>query len=202
MKTSSILLKLKEYDNKLANIETNKNDISSNLERIAINENNIITNSDNIDTNKNNIKTNSDNIDTNKNNITSNLKDISRLQNDYNKIIQGDDYFILKNIHLLELDFVKNIMLELNDESVIYETEIDSVFKENDYLQLNETIYYQFENVKLSLHLIKEHYIFKNENNEIIYDFEYNVSSRGSIVNNSYIFKDKNLLKLIKICLN
>ena len=63
---------------------------------------------------------------------------------------------------------------------------------------MNETIYYQFENVKLSLHLVKEHYIFKNENNEIIYDFEYNVSSRGSVIDNSYIFKNNKFVKIEK----
>ena len=107
----------------------------------------------------------------------------------------------MKDIHIIDLKSDTEITID-KDEFLVYETKIDSVFKENDFLQINETMYYQFENVKLSLHLMKEHYISKNENDKIIYDFEYNVSSRGSIINNSYIFKNKNFLKLIKIHLN
>ena len=101
---SSILLKLKGYDEKLSDlskignnennilsnlgkidtnknissnlgkIDTNKNNISSNLGKIDTNENDIATTLGNIDTNKDNIASNLGKIDTNKNNITSNLE--------------------------------------------------------------------------------------------------------------------------------
>ena len=58
---------------------------------------------------------------------------------------------------------------------------------------MNETIYYQFDDVRKDLHLIKEHYIILDENDNIIYDFYYDVSSRGSRAQNANIFKDKNL---------
>ena len=57
---SSILLKLKEYDEKL-----------SDLTNIGNNENNISSSLGKIDTNKNNIKSNLEKIYLNKNNITS-----------------------------------------------------------------------------------------------------------------------------------
>ena len=41
---SSILLKLKGYDNDLEKIDTNENNISSNLSKISDNENNISSN--------------------------------------------------------------------------------------------------------------------------------------------------------------
>ena len=47
MQISSILLKLKGYDNKLSNlgnIDTNENNISSNLSKIGDNENDISSN--------------------------------------------------------------------------------------------------------------------------------------------------------------
>ena len=59
---SGILLKLKEYDEKL-----------SDLSKIGDNKNNISSNLGKIDTNKNNISSNLGKIDTNKNNISSNL---------------------------------------------------------------------------------------------------------------------------------
>ena len=60
---SSILLKLKEYDEKISDIS-----------KIGNNENNISSNSGKIDTNKNNISSNSGKIDANKYDISSNLK--------------------------------------------------------------------------------------------------------------------------------
>ena len=44
MQISSILLKLKEYDDDLSKIDTNKSNISSNLEKINDNENFISNN--------------------------------------------------------------------------------------------------------------------------------------------------------------
>ena len=63
MQISSILLKLKGYDDKLGE-----------LSKINDNENNIITNSGLISTNKKYISTNSKQISTNKNDISTNLK--------------------------------------------------------------------------------------------------------------------------------
>ena len=143
----------------------------------------------------NDISSNSTTISTNASNISSNLEKINNISDI--KIEKGEDHYIVKNIHIIDLKNDKDITINQN-EFIIHQTEINSTFKKDDYLQLNETIYYLFENVKLSLHLIKEHYIFKNENDEIIYDFEYNVSSRGSVINNSYIFKNKKFVKIEK----
>ena len=59
---SSILLKIKGYDEKLGN-----------LGKIGNNENNISSNLGKIDTNKTNISSNLEKIDTNKTNISSNF---------------------------------------------------------------------------------------------------------------------------------
>ena len=63
MQISSILLKLKGYDEKL-----------SDLSKIGNNENNISSNLGKIDTNKCDISSNLGKIDTNKSDISSNLK--------------------------------------------------------------------------------------------------------------------------------
>ena len=44
LQISSILLKLKEYDEKINGIDTNESTISSDLEKIGTNENNISSN--------------------------------------------------------------------------------------------------------------------------------------------------------------
>ena len=70
MQISSILLKLKKYDNE---IDTNETNISTNLSKIDTNETNISTNLSKIDTNETNISTNLSKIDDNETNISTNL---------------------------------------------------------------------------------------------------------------------------------
>ena len=65
MQISSILLKLKGYDNKLSNLEKigdYENNISSNSEQISANTESISTNSEQINTNTEFISTNSEKI--------------------------------------------------------------------------------------------------------------------------------------------
>ena len=69
MQISSILLKLKEYDNNLGKIDTNENNISSNSGLIDINTSSISSNSELISTNTGNISSNLEKL----NNIENNL---------------------------------------------------------------------------------------------------------------------------------
>ena len=85
MQISSILLKLKGYDNKLSDLEKisdNSNNISTNLGKINTNTDNISTNLGQISTNTNNISSNLGKINTNENNISTNSKQISTNKND------------------------------------------------------------------------------------------------------------------------
>ena len=127
-------------------------------------------------------------INANEKNILSNsnkIKEISDI-----KVFEGENCYILKDIHIIDLNYVKNLKIDNDKIEVLVQYEIIyHEFNINDYLQLNEYIYYDFEDVKLNLNLIKEHYIFKDENDNIIYYFEYYVSSRGSIFKNSYMLK-------------
>ena len=83
MQISSVLLKLKGYDEKLSDlskIDTNENNISSNLEKINDNENSISSDSGRINTNEGNISSNLKILNTNKNNIASNLEQITDIK--------------------------------------------------------------------------------------------------------------------------
>ena len=80
MKISSILLKLKGYDEKLdglSKITTNEGNISSNLGKITTNEGDISSNLGKITTNEGNISSNLGKITTNEGNISSNLGKIT-----------------------------------------------------------------------------------------------------------------------------
>ena len=80
MQISSILLKLKEYDNKLeglSKISDNKNDISSNLGKINNNSSTISTNFKQITTNAGNISSNLGKINTNTKSISTNTGQIN-----------------------------------------------------------------------------------------------------------------------------
>ena len=111
---SSILLKLKGYDDKkitryfinLGKITTNEGNISSNLGKITTNEGNISSNLGKITTNERNISSNLGKITTNEGNISSNLEKIDNIKE---FLISSEDFkklLILKNkyLDLIELD--------------------------------------------------------------------------------------------------
>ena len=80
---SSILLKLKEYDDKLGGLSkmgNNENNISSNLGKIDTNKTNISCNLEIINTNKSDISSNLEKITDNKTNISSNLNQINDIK--------------------------------------------------------------------------------------------------------------------------
>ena len=84
MRISSILLKLKGYDEKLGDLSkigNNGNNISSNLSKIGNNENNISSNLGKIGNNENKISSNLSKIGDNENNISSNLSKIGDNEN-------------------------------------------------------------------------------------------------------------------------
>ena len=103
MQISSILLKLKGYDDKLeglSKIGDNENNISTNSKQISTNKNDISTNLEQISTNKNNISSNLKRISTNQNNISSNLSKINDIKE---FLISPEDFkklLILKNKYL------------------------------------------------------------------------------------------------------
>ena len=74
---SSILLKLKEYDEKLSDlskIENNQQSINNNEKSLDNNKNDISNNKKSIDNNRNNISNILNSIDNNINNISNNKK--------------------------------------------------------------------------------------------------------------------------------
>ena len=105
MQISSILLKLKEYDDDLSKISTNTGAISTNSGNISTNTGAISTNSGQISTNTGAISTNTGKISTNEGNISSNLSKINNIEN--NMKISNDIYnetFVIPNISTYSRD--------------------------------------------------------------------------------------------------
>ena len=105
MQISSILLKLKGYDEKLGDLSkigNNESNISSNLGKINTNESNISSNLGRINTNESNISSNLGKIDTNESNISSNLGKINNIEE-----------FLISPENLKKILILKNKYLDL-----------------------------------------------------------------------------------------
>ena len=103
----------------LNKIGTNENAISSNLNKIGTIKNAILSNLTKIGTNESAISSSLTKIGINENAISSNSERINSISNV--KIESSDNYYISKNLHILELDFSKNIKLEQNNQFLVYE---------------------------------------------------------------------------------
>ena len=197
MQISSILLKLKGYDNKLddlskisdnennistnsGQISTNTGVISTNSEQISTNENNISTNSGRIITNKSAISTNLEQISTNENNISSNLKQISTNQNNISSnlskindikefLISPEDFKKTFNIEKQIFRFNRNTHFY-----TIFEKEIIHDFTKNSLLFIDNNIHYKYENLLNDYYRLQHQYdIYDNEGN-LIYRYLFN----------------------------
>ena len=145
MQISSILLKLKGYDDKLGELS-------------KINDNNISSNSGLISTNKNDISTNSGLISTNKNNISTNLKKID----DFTQYIlqSGKDfeekYTIEKQIFRFDKD--KHFY-------TIFEKEIEFDFTKNSLLFVKNNMYYKYDDLSNDYYRLQHEYnIYDGDN--------------------------------------
>ena len=156
MQISSILLKLKGYDEKLddlSKIDTNKNNISSNLGKIGDNKNNFSSNLGKIDTNKNNISSNLGKINNNKSNIDEMNENLSNI--DFNS----------NNKYSIENFFIYNIEIEnsykSNEDKLsfsIFKYTLEDDFKKDSILEIDCRLLYQYtnyNNIGLLQHIFK-----------------------------------------------
>ena len=142
IQTSSILLKLKGYDEKLGDLSkigNNENNISSNLSKIGNNENNISSNLSKIGNNENNISSNLSKIGNNKSNIDEINKNFANI--DFNS----------NNKYSIENFFVYNIEIEnsytLNKDKPnfsIFKYTLEDNFKYNSILEVNCNLLYDY----------------------------------------------------------
>ena len=143
MQISSILLKLKGYDEKLGDLSKigdNENNISSNLGKIDTNKNNISSNLGIINTNKNNISSNLGKIDTNKNNISFNLGKINNNKSTIDEInsnlsnidFNSNNKYSIQNLFIYNIDIENSYTLNKdNPKFSIFNYSLEDNFKSN-----------------------------------------------------------------------
>ena len=188
MQISSILLKLKGYDNDLEKIDTNENNISSNLSKIEDNETNISTNLSNIEDNETNISSNLEKI----NDIKSSLPTSEIFKKTYS--IKNQSFRFTRNIVYFKL----------------LEIEIENNFNKDGKLEFDNYIYYKYDNLQRDHHRLQHEYrIFDNQNN-LLYkkilnktntsdlDFDKNIM----LVKDNFYVTFKNNYNKIKIILD
>ena len=147
MQISSILLKLKGYDNDLEKIDTNENNISSNLSKISNNENNISSNLEKINDNDINISTNLEKI----NDIKSSLPTSEIFKKTYS--IKNQSFRFTRNIVYFKL----------------LEIEIENNFNKDGRLEFDNYIYYRYDNLQRDHHRLQHEYRIFDDKNNLLY---------------------------------
>ena len=172
MQISSILLKLKEYDNNLKKIDDNKNNISSNLGKIGDNENNISSNLSKIGDNINAIKLVNKNSQDNRADISSNLSKINdnekSISTNLEKIDNFTQYILQSGKDFEEKYTIEKQIFKFNRDKHFYtmfEKEIEFDFTKNSLLFIKNNIYYKYENLSNDYHRLQHEYnIYDGDN--------------------------------------
>ena len=156
MQISSILLKLKGYDEKLSDLSkigNNENNISSNLGKIDTNESDISSNLGKIDTNKSDISSNLEKISDNKSNIDEINSNLSNIDFNSNNKYSIENFFIynigIENSYKIDKD-------KFNFSIFKYILEDD--FKKDSILEIDCKLLYQYtnyNNIGLLQHIFK-----------------------------------------------
>ena len=191
MRISSILLKLKGYDNKLDDLEqisTNTSSISSNLLKINDNASSISTNLEQINTNTSNIESNSGKI------------------TDIKSILPTSEIFkTTYSITNQSFRFTRNIIY-----FKLLEIEIENNFNKDGKLEFDNYIYYRYNNLQHDHHRLQHEYRILDDKNNLLYkkilnktntsdlNFDYNIML---VEDNFYVTFNNNYNK-IKIILD
>ena len=215
MQISSILLKLKEYDEKLGDLSkigNNETNISSNLGKIDTNETNISSNLGKINTNKSNISSNLGKIDTNETNISSNLGKISNNKStidDINSNLSNID-FNSGNRYSIENFFIYNIEIENSykiDEDKpsfsIFKYTLEDDFKKDSILEIDCRLLYQYTNYN-NIGLLQHIFKLYDSVDTIFYDYKSLKTNTGDnrrndVKQNDVFYVKLNDYKTIKI---
>ena len=132
------------------------------------------------------IKVINDKISSNNNLISNNFTSILPLKSNY----------IIDNIWLFNLPD-KDINFKSDIKKIlIYENNIDYQFKVNSFIEINESITYKYDNIKLYNYLLKETYVLMDQNDTILDEFNFNIKSKGFIFNNLHIYDNQYFFKV------
>ena len=172
MQISSILLKLKGYDDGLSKIEDNENNISTNSGQINTNTSAISTNSGQINTNTSAISTNSGQISTNTSAISTNSGQIntntSSISSNLKKIDNFTQYILESGKDFEEKYTIEKQIFRFNKNKhfyTLFEKEIEYNFTKNSLLFVKNNMYYKYDNLSNDYHRLQHEYnIYDGDN--------------------------------------
>ena len=221
MQISSILLKLKGYDNKLSNLEkigdntdnistnlgkinTNTDNISTNLGKINTNTDNIstnlgqiCTNTDNISTNSGQISTNTDNISTNLGKISTNKSDIDEINSNLSNIdFNSVNKYSIENFFIYNIEIEQNYKLNKDKRDFsIFKYVLEDKFAKDSILEIDCRLLYRYHNYN---HIGLVHHIFKlyDNNDNMIYNYKSLITNSGDNKSNDLKQNDVFYVKL------
>ena len=213
MQISSILLKLKGYDDDLSKINDNSNNISTNSSQISTNTDNVSTNSSQINTNTDNISSNLGKINTNTDNISSNLGKINTNKSDIDEIssnlsnidFNSGDKFSIENFFIYNIEIENTYKLNKDKTSFsIFKYTLEDDFKKDSILEIDCRLLYRYNNYN---HIGLLQHIFKlyDDNDNMFYDYKSlktnaGDNTRNDIKQNDFFYvKLNNDYKIIKI---
>ena len=143
--------------------------------------------SDKFDENDKKIKAIDDKISSNNNLISNNFSSILPLKSN----------FVIDNIWLFNLNSNKDINFKSDIKKIlVYENNIDYQFKPNSFIEINESITYKYDNIKLYYYVLKETYVLMDQNDLILDEFNFNIKSKGFIFNNLHIYDNQYFFKV------
>ena len=158
MQISSILLKLKGYDNDLSKIGDNENNISSNLSKIGDNVNAIKLFNKNSQDNRADISTNLSKINNNEKSISTNS----------GKIDNFTQYILKSGKDFEEKYIIEKQIFRFNSDKhfyTIFEKEIEYNFTKNSLLFVKNSIYYKYDNLSNDYYRLQHEYnIYDGDN--------------------------------------
>ena len=133
------------------------------------------------------IKAINDKVSSNNNLISNNFSSILPLKSNY----------VIDNIWLFNLNSNKDIIFKSDIKRIlVYENNIDYQLKPNSFIEINESIAYKYDNIKLYYYVLKEKYILMDQNDTILDEFSFNSKSKGFIFNNLHIYDNQYFFKV------
>ena len=118
--------------------------------------------------------------------------------NDFNSLLPLKSNYVIDNILLFNLDFIKDINFKSDIKKIlVYENDINYQFKFGSFVELNESLVYQYEDLKSYYFILKETYIILDQNDVIIEEFSFNIKSKGMIFRNLFIYNNSYYFKII-----
>ena len=112
--------------------------------------------------------------------------------NSFNSLLPLKSNYIIDNIWLFNLDFIKDINFSSNIKKIlVYENNINYQFKIGSFVELNESIVYKYDNIKSYYYVLKEVYVLMDQNDIILDEFSFNIKSKGFVFRNLHIYDNQ-----------